>query len=131
MTSQDFFSIEVVGVFDFPGVGAILARTEVVGAVPVVFEVGEFINEFSPAVIDADFNLQKIAANNSEILIEHIAIRGKCVWYIKEGVKEDIDLALRCAPVLIGKINRINGVLIGRYFCILTSWARDFILWCP
>ena len=93
-----------------------MAWTEVVGAVPVVFEVGEFIDEFSPAVIDADFNLQKIAANNSEILIEHIAIRGKCVWNIKEGVKEDIDLTLGCATILIGKKDGIDGILIGCYF---------------
>ena len=57
VASQDFFSIEVIGVFDFPGVGAVLARTIVIGAVPVVFEVGELVDEFSPAIIDADFYL--------------------------------------------------------------------------
>jgi hypothetical protein len=57
VASQDFFSIEVIGVFDFPGVGAVLARTIVIGTVPVVFEVGELVYEFSPAVIDADFYL--------------------------------------------------------------------------
>ena len=57
VASQDFFSIEVIGVFDFPGVGAVLARTIVIGAVPVVFEVGELVYEFSPTIIDADFYL--------------------------------------------------------------------------
>jgi hypothetical protein len=56
VSSQDFFSVLVVGVDDFPGIGAILARSEIVAAIPVVFEVCEFIDEFAPTVIDTDFN---------------------------------------------------------------------------
>ena len=105
MTSQDFFSIEVIGVFDFPGVGAILARTEVVGAVPVVFEVGELVDEFPPTVINTDLYLKEITPYYPEILIEHIAVWCKGIGNIEEWIEENMNLALRSAAILIGKIN--------------------------
>jgi hypothetical protein len=57
MARQDFFSVLVVSIDDFPGIGAILARSEIIAAIPVVFEVCEFINELSPTVVNTDFDL--------------------------------------------------------------------------
>jgi hypothetical protein len=57
VSGNDFFIVFEVRVFDFPGIGSILARAVIVGAVPIIFEVLEFKNELSPTVINRDLNL--------------------------------------------------------------------------
>ena len=121
----------VVSVFNFPGVGSVLTWAKFVGSIPVVFEVGELVNEFSPAVINTDFYLKVVTAYNSKILIEHVAIRGKGIRDIEKGIKKDIDLTLGCASILIGEIYSENGILIRGNNRRLASWAGHFVLRSP
>ena len=127
MACQYFFSVLEVGVDDFPSIGTVLARPEVVTAIPVVFEIGELVDEFPPTVINTDLYLKEITPYNPEILIEHIAVRRKGIGYIKEWVKEYVDLALSGTAILIGKINRVDGILIWCNNRRLASRAGDFI----
>jgi hypothetical protein len=105
MACQYFFSVLEVVVDDFPGIGAVLARPEVVTAIPVVFEVGELVDEFPPTVINTDLYLKEITPYNPEILIEHIAVWRKGIGNIEEWIEENMNLALRSAAILIGEID--------------------------
>jgi hypothetical protein len=125
--SQYFLSILVIGVFDFPGIGAVLTRTEVVGAVPVVFEVCEFVNELTPTVVNTDFYFEVIAPDYAEILVKHIAVGCKCIRYVKERIKKDMDLTLSGTAILIRKKYGIDRVLVRVYGSRLAAWARNFV----
>jgi hypothetical protein len=52
VSGNDLFVVFEVRVFDFPSIRTVLARPEIIGAIPVFFEVIEGVNEFSPTVVN-------------------------------------------------------------------------------